>query len=125
MTRSEMMANIPSKATTPELAVRRLVRKIGARMKCNYKRLPGKPDIFVPASMLAIFVHGCFWHACRSHYKTPKTNSDFWETKVRNNAARDKRHGRMLRTLGVKCLTIWEHELFDNDRVMERIREAM
>lgn len=127
MTRSEMMANIGSKATAPELAVRKMVKSVTAyRCRYNYKKLPGKPDIFVPAYNMAIFVHGCFWHGCDDHYKTPKTNSSFWETKIMTNAARDRKNAKLIRRMGLKCLTLWEHELFDNRRIVRRIeREIM
>lgn len=126
MTRSEMMANIGSKATGPELIVRRLLKKVTAqRCRYNYKKLPGKPDIFVPSLNLAIFVHGCFWHGCDSHYKTPKTNSEFWERKITNNADRDKRNAGRIRRMGLKCMTLWEHELFDNASVVDRLERII
>lgn len=126
MTRSEMMANIGSKATGPELAVRKMVKIVTSdRCRYNFKGLPGKPDIFVPARNLAIFVHGCFWHGCDPHYKTPKTNSEFWERKITNNAARDRKNARRIRRMGLKCLTLWEHELFDNRKIVDRIQEEI
>lgn len=125
MTRSEMMANIGSKATGPELAVRKMVKAVtSSRCKYNYKKLPGKPDIFVPMHNLAIFVHGCFWHGCFAHYKTPKTNSDFWQMKILTNAARDRKNAKIIRRMGIKCLTLWEHELFDNPKIIQRIQQA-
>ena len=43
---------------------------------------------------MAIFVDGCFWHACPTHgRKTPWTgpNASLWEAKMRRNEERDAR----------------------------------
>jgi DNA mismatch endonuclease Vsr len=60
--RSEIMAAVRSKDTTPELAVRHLIFALGYRYRLHDKRLPGTPDLAFPSRKKAIFIHGCFWH---------------------------------------------------------------
>ena len=43
--------------------------------------------------------------------KIPKTNREFWVTKIRRNKERDKREQQMLAELGWHCITVWECEL--------------
>jgi len=71
----------------------------------------GKPDFVFPTLRLAVFVDGCFWHACPIHATQPKTNAAFWQTKIARNQARDKLVTRTLRRAGWRVLRIWEHEL--------------
>ena len=59
--RSANMRAIRSKNTTPELAVRRILREAGMTgYRVHRKDLPGKPDIAFIGRKKAIFVHGCF-----------------------------------------------------------------
>ncbi|PIN82721.1 very short patch repair endonuclease, partial [Candidatus Micrarchaeota archaeon CG11_big_fil_rev_8_21_14_0_20_47_5] len=46
-------------------------RNITCRM---HPKMRGSPDILLPKSKTAVFLHGCFWHACPKCYKEPKTN---------------------------------------------------
>lgn len=76
----------------------------------NVPDLPGRPDLYLPASRLAVFVHGCFWHGCRLHYREPKSNVEFWRGKVERNRERDRLQARRLRRLGIRTMTVWTHE---------------
>ena len=60
--RSEIMAAVKSKNTSPELAVRRMLFGYGYRYRLHSRNLSGKPDLVFPGRRKAIFVHGCFWH---------------------------------------------------------------
>lgn len=123
---SYVMSRIKNTATKPELMLRRIVKQVTRYpLKYNFSKLPGKPDIFIPFHKVAIFMHGCFWHACSEHYKTPKTNPRFWNKKVFDNAARDRRSARLLRKMGISCLTVWEHELIDNGAVRSKVVQAI
>jgi len=72
----EEMRQVKGKDTAPELAVRRLLTRMGLRYRLHRADLPGKPDIVMPGRRLAIFVHGCFWHGhdCPRGALTPKSN---------------------------------------------------
>ena len=108
--RSRCMASIKSKNTKPELAIRRLVRRMGFRFRLNVAHLPGKPDMVFPSRNKLIFVHGCFFHKHRCRYGNvvPKTNRSFWDNKRRSNAMRDKKVVGELKKLGWDVLVIWE-----------------
>lgn len=111
--RHHCMSNIHSKNTKPEILVRKELFKKGFRYRINVSKLPGKPDIVLPKYKTAIFINGCFWHGhegCR-HFIIPKTNTDYWMSKIRNNQHRDKESVLKLQQAGWKVLTIWECEL--------------
>jgi DNA mismatch endonuclease (patch repair protein) len=73
--------------------------------------LPGKPDFAFPKQKVAVFVDGCFWHGCPKCYTRPKTNRAFWDKKLEDNMARDKRVTRQLSRQGWKVIRIWQHSL--------------
>jgi DNA mismatch endonuclease (patch repair protein) len=122
--RSRNMAAIRSKNTKPEIVVRRLLCEMGLRYRLHRADLPGKPDIVMPGRKVAIFVHGCFFHMhkCRYGRVMPATNSEFWQTKRKGNAARDRRNVRQLRKLGWQVVTVWECDTKEPDRVQQRLR---
>jgi len=110
--RSHVMSRIRARGNkATELALASLLR---ARRITGWRRhqsVFGNPDFVFRAQRLAVFVDGCFWHACPMHSKTPSTNRKFWTEKLRRNAARDKRVARMLRRKGWRVVRIWEHDL--------------
>ncbi len=59
---------------------------------------------------VAIFVHGCFWHAHAGcpRATTPKSNTDFWQAKLVHNVERDRIHLDTLQTTGWRVLVVWE-----------------
>jgi len=70
-----------------------------------------RPDFVFPRLGLAVFVDGCFWHACPIHATKPRTNAAFWRQKLAANRVRDQQVNRALRAAGWRVLRIWEHEL--------------
>ena len=85
----------------------------GFRFRLHNKKLPGSPDIVLPKYGVAIMVNGCFWHGhkgCRYATK-PKTNIEFWETKIARNRHRDEVTTAHLEALGWTVITIWECDL--------------
>jgi DNA mismatch endonuclease (patch repair protein) len=74
-------------------------------------RLRVRPDFVFPKLRLAVFVDGCFWHACPLHATKPRHNAAFWRKKLAANKARDRMVNRTLRAQGWRVLRIWEHEL--------------
>lgn len=82
--RHRNMAAIRGKNTKPEILVRKFLFNRGFRFRLNYPRLPGHPDIVLRKYRTVIFVNGCFWHGhdgCK-YFRLPKTNVDFWQTKI-------------------------------------------
>ena len=122
--RSERMSRIKGKDTKPELAVRRLVHRMGYRYRLHGRGLPGRPDMVFARRRKVVFVHGCFWHrhaGCRLA-RMPKSRLDFWLPKLEANAARDKEAELRLIELGWKVLVIWECEVKDEPALMHRVR---
>ncbi|MCH8275635.1 MAG: DNA mismatch endonuclease Vsr [Armatimonadetes bacterium] len=114
--RSQIMAAIRAKDTTPELAVRRTAHRLGYRYRLHRKHLPGKPDLVFPARRSVIFVHGCFWHqhaaqACKA--RPPKSKLEYWGPKLKQNVERDKKNQAKLRDMGWRILVIWECQTKD------------
>ncbi|WP_268267652.1 PDDEXK family nuclease [Streptomyces kaniharaensis] len=59
----------------PELALRRALQALGFRYRVNLP-LPAmrrrRADITFVRWRTAVFVQGCFWHACPEHSHAPK-----------------------------------------------------
>lgn len=111
--RHRNMAAIRGKNTKPEILVRKFLFNRGFRFRLNYPRLPGHPDIVLRKYRTVIFVNGCFWHGhdgCK-YFRLPKTNVDFWQTKIEKNKVRDKKEQCQLAAMGWHCVTIWECQL--------------
>ena len=108
--RSRMMSGIGGKNSLPELLIRRLLFSAGYRFRLHRRDLPGTPDIVMPGKQIAIFVHGCFWHAhqgCK-YFKVPKTRPDFWAAKLQANINRDHKSVDALVKMGWRVLCVWE-----------------
>ena len=111
--RHRCMSHIRSKATKPEMLVRRWLWSHGYRYRLNVKSVPGKPDIVMRKFRTAIFVNGCFWHGhegCKQ-FVLPKTNTDFWQTKIARNRERDLRNYDELMHAGWQVIVLWQCKL--------------
>ena len=124
-TRSYNMSRIQSTNTKPEETVRKYLFSNGLRYRKNDKRYAGKPDIVLPKFKTVIFVNGCFWHGhngCR-YFVMPKSNTDYWDNKIKRNIERDRGNISILESQGWKVLVIWECELKKDKRqeTLERL----
>ena len=123
--RAYCMSQIKRERTKPEIAVRKALWNLGFRYRIKNK-LPGRPDIVYPASKVAIFIDGCFWHRCPKHYVAPQTRAKFWEEKISQNVARDRRNSVLLKKLGWEVIRLWEHDINDSlDDCVELIVKAL
>ena len=121
--RSKNMARIKSKNTKPELLVRKLLFANGLRYRLYARDLPGKPDIYIKKYKTVIDIRGCFWHAhdnCKLATK-PKTNKDYWVTKIKNNKERDLVNQKLLEDLGFKVFIIWECEINNKNFITNKV----
>lgn len=110
--RSYNMSRIRSKGNeSTELRMVSLLKSLAITGWRRHLPLPGKPDFYFPTRRVAIFVDGCFWHACPKCNFRPKANKLFWEKKLRGNSLRDKRINRILRSKEILVIRIWEHQL--------------
>lgn len=131
--RSRMMRSVRQRNTKAEIRVRGLVSSLGLRYRLNNKSLPGSPDLSNRSRQWAIFVNGCFWHGHKNCPKTksgknvriPVSNDLFWRLKIGDNRERDARKCRQLRAAGFRTMLIWECQLRDPNRILERVRSLV
>jgi DNA mismatch endonuclease (patch repair protein) len=125
--RSAVMRRVKGRDTSPEMKVRKLLTRLGARYRLHRKDLPGSPDIVLPGRKLAIFVHGCFWHGhdCARGARVPKQNRDYWLAKVGRNTARDAASQAALRDAGWRVETIWECDMKNEAALVDRLARLL
>lgn len=124
--RSRIMKSVGDRDTGPELAVRRLLHRLGYRFRLQRRDLPGRPDIVFPGRRKAIFIHGCFWHGhgCGKG-QLPKSRTEYWIAKIKGNRDRDVRAVSRLEDAGWQTLTIWQCELKKPDNVFLALRNFL
>lgn len=100
--------------------MRRALWAVGLRYRLHDKRLPGRPDLVLTRQRTAVFVHGCFWHWHEGcvNFRIPKTRPSWWERKLADNRARDKKVGAELKALGWRPVVIWECDAADPERLL-------
>jgi DNA mismatch endonuclease (patch repair protein) len=74
--RSQLMAKVRGTGNrSTEAVVEAALRAERIRgWKKHPEDVPGRPDFYFPRYRLAIFVDGCFWHACPNCGRIPKSN---------------------------------------------------
>ena len=117
--RSARMAKVRSKGNqSTEMRVEGLLREhLPDGWVKHPAHAPGKPDFYFDDIRLAVFVNGCFWHACPKCGRIPKSRVKFWRTKIEKNRLRDNRVRRSLWRDGYHVFYIWEHQLRDQSRL--------
>jgi DNA mismatch endonuclease, patch repair protein len=100
--------------TKPELALRHALHRLGYRYRKDFRldldsgrRV--RPDIVFTARKVAVFVDGCFWHACPEHGSKPKANEWYWSPKLVKNVERDRMNDAALILAGWTVVRLWEH----------------
>ena len=150
--RHRCMSHIRSKATKPEITVRKWLWAHGYRYRLNVKSVPGKPDIVMRPYRTAIFVNGCFWHGHNVQFSTaliensklksekaanpgaaliensacckiPQSNREFWVAKIKRNQERDQRNYQLLQENGWQVIVVWECQLTTN-QIEHTMREV-
>jgi DNA mismatch endonuclease, patch repair protein len=100
--------------TKPELALRSALHRQGYRFRKDYRLdldagARVRPDIAFTARRVAVFVDGCFWHACPEHGRNPEVNEWYWAPKLRRTVERDRAADAALAAAGWQVVRIWEH----------------
>jgi DNA mismatch endonuclease (patch repair protein) len=99
--------------TKPELALRTALHAMGYRYRKDFRLdLPlrrVRPDIAFTSRKVAVFVDGCFWHACPEHGAAPKSNEWYWSPKLAKNVERDRAADAALAQAGWTVVRLWEH----------------
>lgn len=119
--RSQVMAAIRRRDTSPELTLRRALWRSGIRgWRVDSARLPGRPDLVFFRYRVAVFVDGRLWHGHPSKY--PARLNPVWLEKIRRNVERDRSVDAHLRLLGWRVVRIWDSELGrDPDAAVARV----
>ena len=124
------MRAIRRRDTGPEREIRSLLHREGLRFRVDHaiplnsdvaKR--ARPDIVFTRRRLAIFIDGCFWHACPEHGRKPTKNQQYWSPKIARNVQRDQEQTAALESEGWKVLRIWAHT--PSAEAAELIRRAL
>src|SRR5579871_6964702 len=116
-----------SRDTSPELAVRTRLHRMGLRYRVHAAPLPSlrrRADIVFGPARVAVFVDGCFWHGCPEHgRRRHDVNGWYWPDKIARNQRRDADTDRQLAAAGWLVVRVWEHE--DHDEVAARIADLV
>ena len=111
--RRRCMSHIRSKNTMAEILVRHELFRRGYRYRINVSKLPGRPDIVLPKHKTVIFINGCFWHGhegCK-YFVLPKSNIEYWKSKIFGNQQRDRETILKLQQQGWRVIIVWECEI--------------
>lgn len=123
---STRMSTAARRDTAPEVALRKVLHAAGRRFRVVYP-VPGNRrrsiDVAFTKAKVAVFVDGCFWHACPTHGTQPRSNSEWWTTKLAANKARDRDTDRLLAEAGWTVVRVWEHE--DVATAIRAVEEAL
>lgn len=95
------------------MAVRRELHRLGLRYRVDLAPIPGlrrRADVVFTRARVVLFVDGCYWHGCRLHGTTPKSNTEWWSAKIEANRRRDADTDAKLNAAGWTSVRAWEHE---------------
>ena len=112
--RSKNMRAIKSQDTKIEVIFRKALWAQGIRYRKNFKVCSCKPDIVLTKYKIAIFCDGDFWHGKTIEKYTVKTNSNYWNEKIKRNIERDLENTITLRDNGWTVLRFWESDIKKN-----------
>lgn len=120
------MSTAKRRDTAAEIAVRHNLHARGLRYRVAFP-IPGQRrrtiDVAFTRAKVAVFIDGCFWHGCPEHGRRPRSNSEWWRTKLAANQARDRDTDRVLHELGWTVIRVWEHE--PAGHAAERVAEVL
>ena len=99
------------------------LEKSGLNFERNCRDLPGTPDVVFREQKLAVFFHGCFWHA---HHCRQELKSEEWRENQRIIRQKDKECLNALIAIGYQTVIIWECEWkADSDREIKLITDRL
>lgn len=110
---TKRMREVRRRDTGPERLLRSELHRRGLRYRVEVplKFLPRhRVDVVFSAARVAVFIDGCFWHACPQHGSLPKSNSAWWQGKFERVRQRDAETDERLRSHGWAVVRVWEHE---------------
>jgi DNA mismatch endonuclease, patch repair protein len=98
--------------TPCEVALRKLLHASGFRYRVDVRPEPSigrRADIVFARVKVAVFLDGCFWHACPEHVSWPDNNGTWWKQKLERTRSRDQETSKVLSDHGWLVLRFWEH----------------
>jgi DNA mismatch endonuclease (patch repair protein) len=108
-----MLSNRPTDSEA-EIALRRALQALGLRYRKHVlvatRGRSVRVDLVFSKPRVAVFVDGCFWHACPKHATWPRRHGAWWRAKLSENVARDARQTARLRAAGWRVVRVWAHE---------------
>ena len=125
--RRKTMQAVKGKGTKLEMRLWGMLAGMGLKgWKKNVDTIVGKPDVVFIIQRVAVFIDGCFWHGCPyCRKKLPKTNSEYWERKIKRNIELAQLYDEKLQRDKWTVVRIWEHEMADTVKVRTRILHAL
>lgn len=112
--------------TPAEIALRSELHRRGLRYHVDRSPIPSvrrRADLVFSSARLAVFVDGCFWHACPKHATWPKTHAAWWRRKIEGNRQRDRDTDALLVRSGWAVYRVWSHE--NHERAAVKIEAAI
>ena len=122
------MSRIRGKDTKPEIMLRKALWHRGHRYRKNYPGVFGTPDIVFLGQKVAVFVDSVFWHGKKymDEGKLPKTNTEYWEKKLKRNIARDRAVNESLERDGWVVIRCWDDEVLKNlQACVKKVEDAI
>ncbi len=120
------MQRQPRSDTSCEREIASALKQLGARFATNCRvesSCRRRADFVFRSARVAVFVDGCFWHGCRTHFRPPITNAEWWAKKIERNRDRDAATSALLRQLGWRIVRVWEHS--EPSRAALRVMRAV
>jgi len=120
--RSRIMARIRSRGNgATELRFVRLLRRFQIKGWRRGSKLPGRPDVVFHRHRVAVFIDGDFWHGNPRCFRVPKSNVEYWTSKISGNRRRDRAVNRALAAVGWCVVRFWQSSLQDDAKVMAKL----
>ncbi len=114
--RKKNMQNIRSKNTEPERIIMSELRKQKIYFSTHAKNIIGKPDIVFRRKKIAVFIDSVFWHGHPTRFIQPKTNTEYWDNKIKTNKKRDRKVNKTLKSEGWCVIRLWDYDIKRNSR---------
>lgn len=96
--------------TLPEKLVHEALRRRGVEFFTEHVIGRFCVDVLLPLQKTVIFIDGCYWHACPTHFPERKAHG------------RDKARIPYLLKCGYRTIILWEHAIKENvDAVLEEL----
>lgn len=123
--RSKVMSKIRSKETKCEIALRKALFSTGYRgYRKNIRILGFEVDVAYTKKKVAVFCDSDFWHGKKK--EIPRTNSAFWEAKLKRNRERDIEANQALLQAGWLVMRLNEQDILnDSEKEARKVIEAL